>query len=79
LFNLAEVSQAEVLKSLNGKSGIYKWTNNLNGKSYVGSSINLHRRIQEYFNPPKISLKAFGLLEIFGIFSHHQSRGGSPS
>jgi hypothetical protein len=27
LFNLAEVSQAEVLKFLNGKSGIYKWTN----------------------------------------------------
>lgn len=53
LFNLAEVSQAEVLKSLNGKSGIYKWTNNLSGKSYVGSSINLHRRIQEYFNPER--------------------------
>jgi excinuclease UvrABC nuclease subunit len=53
IFNLAEVSQAEVLKSLNGKSGIYKRTNNLNGKSYVGSSINLHRRIQEYFNPER--------------------------
>lgn len=53
LFNLAEVSQAEVLKFLNGKSGIYKWTNNLNGKSYIGSSINLHRRIQEYFNPER--------------------------
>lgn len=51
LFNLANVSQADVLKFLNNKSGVYKWTNCLNGKSYVGSSINLHRRIQEYFNP----------------------------
>ena len=51
LFKLAEVSQADVLKFLSGKSGIYKWTNTLNGKSYVGSSISLHRRIQEYFNP----------------------------
>jgi hypothetical protein len=53
LFNLANVSQADVLKFLNGKSGIYKWTNSLNGKSYVGSSISLHRRIQEYFNPER--------------------------
>lgn len=53
LFNLANVSQADVLKFLNGKSGIYKLTNSLNGKSYVGSSISLHRRIQEYFNPER--------------------------
>jgi hypothetical protein len=53
LFKLAEVSQADVLKFLSGKSGIYKWTNTLNGKSYVGSSFNLHRRIQEYFNPER--------------------------
>lgn len=53
LFNLANVSQADVLKFLNGKSGIYKFTNSLNGKSYVGSSISLHRRIPEYFNPER--------------------------
>jgi hypothetical protein len=53
LFNLAEVSTADVLKFLNGKSGIYKWTNNSNGKTYVGSSIDLNRRIKEYFNPER--------------------------
>jgi group I intron endonuclease len=53
LFKLAEVSQGDVLKFLSGKSGIYKWTNTLNGKSYVGSSISLHRRIQENFNPER--------------------------
>lgn len=53
LFNLADVSQADVLKFLNGKSGVYKWTNSVNGKSYVGSSISLQRRIQEYLNPER--------------------------
>lgn len=33
-----------------GKSGIYRWTNTHNGKSYVGSSYNLRIRIQSYFN-----------------------------
>ena len=33
LFNLAEVSTSYVLKSLNGKSGIYRWTNTLNKKT----------------------------------------------
>ena len=50
LFILAEISEADILKALKGKSGIYKWTNLVNGKSYVGSSANLRRRIQEYFN-----------------------------
>lgn len=26
------------------------WTNKLNGKKYVGSSINLKRRLLEYYN-----------------------------
>lgn len=32
------------------KKGIYMWTNKINGKKYVGSSINLNRRLLEYFN-----------------------------
>ncbi len=31
------------------------WTNNLTGKKYVGSSVNLRRRLLEYFNTNRIS------------------------
>jgi group I intron endonuclease len=31
------------------KSGIYRWTNLIDGKSYVGSSIKLNRRLSDYF------------------------------
>ncbi len=34
-----------------GKSGIYAWHNKLNGKCYVGSSVNLQARISDYFEP----------------------------
>lgn len=31
-------------------SGIYRWVNLLNGNSYVGSSVNLVRRLKEYYS-----------------------------
>ena len=30
-------------------SGIYLWYNNTNGKCYIGSAVNLYRRISNYF------------------------------
>jgi len=33
-----------------GKTGIYRWVNEVSGKSYVGSSINLSIRFRDYFN-----------------------------
>lgn len=32
------------------KSGIYMWTNKFNNKKYIGSSVNLRRRLLEYYN-----------------------------
>nr|ATI20190.1 ribosomal protein S3 [Juglanconis oblonga] len=39
-----------ILKENKGKAGVYRWVNNLNGKSYIGSSINLSVRLHNYFN-----------------------------
>lgn len=39
-----------IFKDNKGKPGVYRWINNLNGKSYIGSSVNLSRRLREYFN-----------------------------
>ena len=32
------------------KSGIYMWENKINGKTYVGSSQDLRKRIMDYFD-----------------------------
>lgn len=37
--------------NLKNKSGVYKITNLINGKTYVGSSVDLNRRLNEYLNP----------------------------
>lgn len=39
----------EIFKDLNSKSGIYCWLNKINNKYYIGSSINLNNRINDYF------------------------------
>lgn len=41
-------------KLFKGMSGIYLWTNLINGKCYVGSSFNLERRVSEYLNPTRL-------------------------
>lgn len=39
-----------VYKENRNKSGIYKWTNKINGKCYVGSSVKLNRRLSDYYS-----------------------------
>lgn len=50
VFSDADKDKLDILKYIKGKSGIYMWTNKLNNKKYVGSSIDLKRRLLEYYN-----------------------------
>jgi group I intron endonuclease len=46
----ADTQKVQILKDNKGRSGVYMWTNNINGKRYVGSSINLGKRLSSYYN-----------------------------
>lgn len=50
VFDDADKDKLNILNYIKGKSGIYMWTNKLNGKKYVGSSVDLRRRLLEYYN-----------------------------
>ena len=43
--------KSAIRRDLRGKAGIYAWVNKVNGKAYVGSSVNLSNRICSYFEP----------------------------
>ena len=45
----ADLDKLQILKENKGKSGVYRWTNLVNGKSYIGSSANLERRLRNYY------------------------------
>lgn len=46
----ADKDKLDILNYVKGKTGIYMWINKLNGKKYIGSSVNLRRRLLEYYN-----------------------------
>jgi len=46
----ADILKRTILNDNKGKAGISRWTNNLNNKSYIGSSVNLSNRFKFYFN-----------------------------
>lgn len=46
----ADVDKLNILKEIKGKAGIYRWINNANGKSYVGSSVDLSKRLYRYYS-----------------------------
>jgi GIY-YIG catalytic domain/NUMOD1 domain len=45
-----DLNKDNIFKENRNKSGIYKWTNLITGKSYIGSAINLSRRLKQYFS-----------------------------
>ncbi len=55
----AETYKFIIYDQNNKKSGIYRWVNLISGKSYVGSSVNLTKRLGNYYslNYLKNSLK----------------------
>jgi hypothetical protein len=40
----------DIIKENKKKSGIYRWINNKNGKTYIGSSVNLSARLYRYYS-----------------------------
>lgn len=46
----ADVDKVKIFEDNREKSGIYRWTNKKNGKTYVGSSISLSTRFYTYYS-----------------------------
>lgn len=50
VYNNADLEKEQIACDNKGKSGIYMFKNLINKKRYVGSSVNISRRMLEYFN-----------------------------
>jgi len=46
----ADTMKRQISLENKGKSGIYRWVNNINEKTYIGSSINISRRLKDYYS-----------------------------
>jgi len=50
IYKNADTDKLLTLKENKHKSGIYRWMNQVNGKSYIGSSVNLEKRFRVYYS-----------------------------
>ena len=50
IYSNADVQKKQILEENKRKSGVYRWKNVINGKTYVGSSVHLKIRLSQYFN-----------------------------
>jgi hypothetical protein len=50
IYSNSDLNKKLIIKENKGKTGIYRWINNITGKSYIGSSINLGSRLKDYYN-----------------------------
>jgi|ERR1700761_5650202 len=54
IYSNAEIERLQILSDNKGKTGIYLWTHKESGKMYVGSAIDLSRRLKDYYSPSKL-------------------------
>lgn len=50
IYHDAFLDKAKIISDNKNKSGIYRWVNKVNGKSYIGSSVNLIVRFRCYYS-----------------------------
>jgi hypothetical protein len=67
-------SQNKQIKNENrGKSGIYMWTNKINGKRYIGSSVNIPKRLSHSYTKKHMETKLKSSKS--GIYSSRMKNG----
>jgi len=54
-YSNAEADKAKILKENKNKSGIYRFKNLIHGKRYVGSALDLSKRLLFYYSASKIN------------------------
>jgi hypothetical protein len=50
IYSNPELQKQEILSENRGKGGVYRWTNIKSGKSYIGSAVDLSKRLAHYFS-----------------------------
>lgn len=56
-YSNADLQKSQIINENQGKAGVYRLVNLVNGKTYIGSSVNLAKRLKRYFTFSFISNK----------------------
>ena len=72
-YSNADTMKQQILDENRKKSGIYRWVNNINGRSYVGSAVNIGLRLSQHFKGDKSNIPLQNAINKYGLnnFSIH--------
>jgi group I intron endonuclease len=66
--NLADANNLKATSSdLKGKQGVYAFYNVVNGKQYIGSAVNLHKRLFEHLDSSKTNIGLNRAIKKYGL------------
>lgn len=72
IYENPKINKKQILSENKGKSGIYRWTNFLNDNSYIGSSVNLSRRLSCYYSKSQMeNILKIGKSAIYSAILKH--------
>jgi len=69
-YNNAELQKNLILKENINKSFVYRWTNKINGKDYLGSTSNAKRRLLKYFDRYSLNLSNMPIYKALLKYGH---------
>jgi group I intron endonuclease len=69
IYNNAETEKPNILSDTKNKAGVYLWTHLESNKKYVGSSVNLSRRLTYYFS--KVNIARYKKSRIHNALLHY--------
>ena len=69
-YSNAGLSRKAVIKDCREKSGIYRWVNNINKKSYIGSGVDLAKRLTSYYNKNKLKKNPRPIHNALLVYGH---------
>ena len=70
----ANTSKKELFDQNRNKSGIYRWVNTVNGKTYIGSAVNLTKRLGSYFNLNELNRNSSPIKKALLSYGHYKFR-----
>jgi GIY-YIG catalytic domain len=54
IYSNIETEKSIIYLGNKGKAGIYQWTHKESGEIYIGSAVDLTKRLKDYFSPAKL-------------------------
>lgn len=61
----ADTNKSNIYEENRDKSGVYRWVNEINGKSYIGSSISLSKTFSIYYSLSSLKRETNGSIIIY--------------